>query len=148
MLINIYSVSKNDKEFKELNEKYIKLISSFAKINDKQIFSKKIAKAKDEKSAKLAYEAEFIPLKKGYSVVLDEKGLDLNSKEFASLIEDRVCVSFFIAGAYGLEDEFKKSFDLSLRLSSLTLAHKFAKCLLLEQIYRAFCINTKHPYHK
>ncbi|EAI0562232.1 23S rRNA (pseudouridine(1915)-N(3))-methyltransferase RlmH, partial [Campylobacter coli] len=33
-------------------------------------------------------------------------------------------------------------------LSKLTLAHQFVKILLLEQIYRAFCINSNHPYHK
>ncbi|MBK1973915.1 23S rRNA (pseudouridine(1915)-N(3))-methyltransferase RlmH, partial [Campylobacter sp. TTU-622] len=44
--------------------------------------------------------------------------------------------------------EFINTLDFSLCFSSFTLAHQLVKILLLEQIYRAFCINFNHPYHK
>lgn len=87
-------------------------------------------------------------IKKGYCIALDEKGKDLTSIEFAKLIQDKNELSFFIGGAYGLREEFNQSLDFRLSLSKLTLAHQFVKTLLLEQIYRAFCINNNHPYHK
>ncbi|ELB6159796.1 23S rRNA (pseudouridine(1915)-N(3))-methyltransferase RlmH, partial [Campylobacter jejuni] len=73
---------------------------------------------------------------------------ELTSIEFAKLIQDKNELSFFIGGAYGLREEFNQSLDFRLSLSKLTLAHQFVKTLLLEQIYRAFCINNNHPYHK
>ncbi|MPB27812.1 23S rRNA (pseudouridine(1915)-N(3))-methyltransferase RlmH, partial [Campylobacter jejuni] len=85
---------------------------------------------------------------KGFCIVLDERGKELTSVEFAKLIADKNNLNFFIGGAYGLRDEFNQRLEFRLSLSKLTLAHQFVKILLLEQIYRAFCINSNHPYHK
>ena len=45
-------------------------------------------------------------------------------------------------------ENFKAKADKIISLSRLTLAHKIAKLLLFEQIFRALCINANHPYHK
>ena len=64
------------------------------------------------------------------------------------MLKDKSAVSFFIGGAYGLSENFKAKADKIISLSRLTLAHKIAKLLLFEQIFRALCINANHPYHK
>jgi hypothetical protein len=52
------------------------------------------------------------------------------------------------------DQEYKdrKAFQLCLKkiisLSRLTYAHKIAKVVLFEQIYRGLCIKNNHPYHK
>ncbi|TQR31279.1 23S rRNA (pseudouridine(1915)-N(3))-methyltransferase RlmH [Campylobacter sp. MIT 99-7217] len=150
MQINVFSIQKNSLEFKESEEKYIKFISKFALLKDISLFNNKIANAQKigAKEAKKSYEEQLKPYKKGFCVVLDERGKELNSLEFSNLLSDKNELSFFIGGAFGLEEEFIKSFDLALSLSRLTLAHQFVKILLLEQIYRGFCIKYKHPYHK
>lgn len=149
MQIHIFSIQKH-KDFEDLSEKYKQYISVFATLKEYNLFSKKIALAQNCNSlaAKKSYEEAFKPRKKGFCVVLDEKGKALNSKEFADFIESKNQLSFFIGGAYGLREEFVKSFDFCLSLSKLTLAHRFVRILLLEQIYRAFCIKNNHPYHK
>ncbi|MCC8277230.1 23S rRNA (pseudouridine(1915)-N(3))-methyltransferase RlmH [Campylobacter sp. VicNov18] len=149
MQVNIFCIQKND-EFSTLNEKYSKLICKYATLKEFNIFNKKIAHAQKlgPMQAKKSYEEAIIPYKKGYCMVLDERGKNLTSKEFAKLIQDKNEISFFIGGAYGLSEEFGCSFDFKFSLSKLTLAHQFVKALLLEQIYRAFCINNHHPYHK
>ena len=150
MQINIVSIQKSQSEFQNENEKYIKLISKYASIKDISIFNNKIAKAqsKNQIDAKKSYSEHFLQYKKGFNIALDEKSKELNSIEFANLIKDKNEISFFIGGAYGIEDSFLKNVDFNLSLSKLTLAHKFVKLLLLEQIFRAFCINNNHPYHK
>ena len=79
---------------------------------------------------------------------MDENGKEFTSDEFATLLRDKNELCFFIGGAYGFERDFLAEFDLVLSLSKLTLAHHLAKILLLEQLYRGFCILNKHPYHK
>lgn len=147
-LIKVVSIQKASKDFKLECEKYQKLIKTQARLEICELYPKNVLKASGEKEAKLAYEEAFLPYKKGFCVVLDERGEDLDSKEFAKLLKDKSLVTFFIGGAYGLNPSYTKSFDKSIRLSSLTLAHKLANCLLLEQIYRGLCINSGHPYHK
>ena len=81
-------------------------------------------------------------------MVLDEGGKEFTSVEFANLLKDKGEISFFIGGAFGFDKGFLSEFDLVLSLSKLTLAHQMPKILLLEQLYRGFCILHKHPYHK
>ncbi len=149
MQIKIFYIQKDD-EFSIFKEKYTKLISKYATLTENNLLNKNILKAQNlgNLEAKKSYEQAFLPHKKGFCIVLDERGEELSSLEFASLIKDKNLLNFFIGGAFGLREEFVKSFDFSLSLSRLTLAHQFAKILLLEQIYRAFCIEHKHPYHK
>ena len=66
----------------------------------------------------------------------------------AKLISDKTQISFFIGGAYGLSQNFKQKTDAVVSLSRMTMAHKIAKLMLYEQIFRALCINKGHPYHK
>ena len=85
-------------------------------------------------------------------VVLDEKGDDLTTLKLAQRLEswmqDGRDVALLIGGADGLDEEFKRQADDSLRLSSLTLPHGLARLLLCEQIYRAVSVLKNHPYHR
>ena len=42
----------------------------------------------------------------------------------------------------------RRKMDKIISLTKLTLAHKIAKLMLFEQIFRGLCINAGHPYHK
>ena len=57
-------------------------------------------------------------------------------------------VAFAIGGPDGLDDRIKRAARLQLRLSSLTLPHALARVLLAEQLYRAWSILARHPYHR
>ena len=83
---------------------------------------------------------------KGQVVALDERGKDMTTAQFASLL--RTETTFVIGGPDGLEESVKKDAALLLRLSSLTLPHALAQVVLLEQIYRAATMLTGHPYHR
>ena len=85
-------------------------------------------------------------------VVLDEKGDDLTTLKLAQRLEawmqDGRDVALLIGGADGLDEEFKRQADDSVRLSSLTLPHALVRVLLAEQLYRAWSVNARHPYHR
>lgn len=151
MEISVFSIqkSKSDNFENEIKE-YMKMSSKFAKISDHIIFNDKIAKAqsKGREDALKIYDEIYEPNLKGYSIVLDENGEEFNSEQFAKILSDKAQISFFIGGAYGLSRNFKAKADKVISLSRLTMAHKIAKLVLFEQIFRALCINANHPYHK
>lgn len=148
MEIYVYSIAKNRDSFGI--EEYIKMAQKYAKIEDVILFNNKITKAqsigKDE-SLK-CYDEIYAPKLNGFCIALDERGKLFDSQEFAKLLDARAKVSFFIGGAYGLSSKFKSKMDMVISLSNLTLAHKVAKLVLYEQIFRGLCINAGHPYHK
>lgn len=85
-------------------------------------------------------------------VVLDERGADLTTmalaKSCARWRAEALDVVFIIGGPDGLAPEVKARADDTIKLSSLTLAHAFARVLLAEQLYRAWSILAGHPYHR
>lgn len=86
------------------------------------------------------------------AVALDERGRDLTSAAFAEQLgrwRDRGDVpAFVIGGPDGLTEEFRRGAQVLLRLSSMTLPHALARLLLVEQLYRAWSILSRHPYHR
>lgn len=86
-------------------------------------------------------------------VVLDEKGQNLSSRQFASkLIEWRdnstKDVALLIGGADGHTDDVRKKADLILSFGKMTLPHLLMRAVLCEQLYRAYTISIGHPYHR
>ena len=86
-------------------------------------------------------------------VVLDERGEQITSRELARKISDwelhrTKAVAFLIGGADGHTDELRRKADWRWSLSPLTLQHELALVVLLEQLYRARCINAGTPYHR
>ncbi len=85
-------------------------------------------------------------------VALDERGSLLDSVELSRYVgraqtgaKDLLLV---IGGDEGLDERLRQSADLVLSLSKLTLPHRMARMVLVEQLYRAFTILKGEPYHK
>jgi len=57
-------------------------------------------------------------------------------------------IAFVIGGSLGLSDAVLARADETLSLSDMTLPHRIARLVLLEQVYRAHKINANEPYHK
>lgn len=55
---------------------------------------------------------------------------------------------FVIGGDEGLHESVRQSAHLVLSLSRMTLPHRLARVVLLEQLYRAFTLLRGEPYHK
>ena len=85
-------------------------------------------------------------------VALDERGRDWTTEQFAKALgewRDRAEQPVFvIGGPDGLHDSIKRGARQMLRLSSMTLPHALARVLLVEQLYRAWSLLARHPYHR
>jgi 23S rRNA (pseudouridine1915-N3)-methyltransferase len=53
-----------------------------------------------------------------------------------------------IGGPDGLEPALLQDAHARWSLSPLTLPHPLVRVILVEQLYRAWTINAKHPYHR
>lgn len=152
MNIDIISIAKKEHStYDPLYKELQKMISRFAKIDDIEIFNKDILKAHtiSPSASKQAYTKVLEPhLSKGFNITLHPDGKIMDSYEFSKLFDGKIALKFFIGGAYGFEDEFLKRSDAVISLGKLTMSHKIAKVVLLEQIYRSFSILSNHPYHK
>lgn len=86
------------------------------------------------------------------TVICDERGKDLTTMQLSEKLrqwqDSATDIALVIGGPDGLAQSVKDSARLTIRLSSMTLAHGLARVLLAEQIYRAWSILQNHPYHR
>ena len=107
-----------------------------------------------EIAAALRKEAEQIKrYASGLIVPMCSEGKQLSSPELAERISEagvsgQSTVTFIIGSSFGLDPEIKAMGGLKLSMSKMTFPHQLARVMLLEQIYRAFQINTGGKYHK
>ena len=152
MKIEIVSIAKREKSlYDPLYKDLTKMISRFASVQDTEIFTKDVTKAhtiSPQASQKAYTKALEAYIGKDFCITLHPDGKIVDSFEFSKLLNDRMSVKFFIGGAYGFEDEFLKKSNAVISLGKITMSHKIAKAVLLEQIYRGFSILNNHPYHK
>ena len=87
------------------------------------------------------------------TVLLDERGKDLSSREFAGVLErwrdEGVREARFVLGAAdGHSREERAEADLLVAFGKATWPHLLARAMLAEQLYRATTIVAGHPYHR
>jgi len=85
-------------------------------------------------------------------VLLDEKGKELRTVEFAGWIEAKMQMQvkrliFVIGGPWGFSDEVNEMASFRISLSKMTFPHQLVRLLFVEQLYRAFTIIKGEPYH-
>ena len=85
-------------------------------------------------------------------IALDEHGAQFDSATLSRKIEawsrQGQDLAFIIGGADGLDADLKQTADMLWSLSPMTLPHALTRIILVEQIYRAWTILQKHPYHR
>jgi len=152
MNIDIISIAKKEKTiYDPLYKELSKMISRFAKVGDIELFDKDVAKSHTISpiASQQAYTRALTPyIGKDFCICLHPDGKLIDSFEFSKLLNDRMAVKFFIGGAYGFEDDFLTKCDVVVSLGNITMSHKIAKAVFLDQIYRGFSILSNHPYHK
>ena len=90
---------------------------------------------------------------KSFVVLLDERGKDISSRDFAAKLsgwqdQGTSDLVFIIGGADGVLDEVRAKANFTIGFGRLTWPHRLVRVMLLEQIYRAKQIIAGHPYHR
>ncbi len=155
MKITLLSVGKTEEKY--LNEGidiYLKRLKHYIKLEITELPELKNTKGLSQDQQKTK-EAELIMKKITFTdfvVLLDERGQELTSLQFADLLNKRMLAStqnlvFVIGGPYGFDSSVYQRANEKLSLSKLTFSHQMVRLFFAEQVYRAFTILKGEPYH-
>jgi 23S rRNA (pseudouridine1915-N3)-methyltransferase len=125
-----------------LTDEYLKRISRFAEVEG-------VVFKNEEALLKMATQD---PRGKSTVIILDSRGTQYSSEEFAKFIGDYrdrnpLPLLFAVGPADGFSESPRRHAAKVISLGKMTLPHELARVILLEQIYRAFTILAGHPYH-
>jgi len=85
-------------------------------------------------------------------ILLDERGTQFTSQLLATRLSDWQAdgrdLCFIVGGPDGVADACRQRADFTWSLSKLTLPHGLVRVLFAEQMYRAWSLQTGHPYHR
>ena len=156
MNVKIVAVGKIKENYiKDAIKEYEKRLTSFCSFSILEVMAEQI---NDEslvcKYKKSEADRIFQNIKSdSFVVTLEIKGKKFSSETFAEKIKEISNsgvkeLIFVIGGANGLDEKVSLRSNLKLSFSDMTFTHQMIRVLLIEQIYRAFKINAKEPYHK
>ena len=155
MTIELIVIGKTDsQEVSALVETYARRVNRYCKFSVTvlpDLRSTRNLTAKQQRTAE--GEAILRQLGEGdYAVLLDERGTEYRSVEFAGWLQKRLNsgvkrLAMGIGGPYGFSDEVYARADALLSLSRMTFSHQIVRAIFAEQIYRAFTILHNEPYH-
>jgi 23S rRNA (pseudouridine1915-N3)-methyltransferase len=143
MQINIHTFGKNNSsEIEKLCQYYQKLIGKYTRLS--------ITPHKSKDTLKI--DSIQFPKANAYNAVLTERGKEYSTLEFSTFLEELANqyqeANFYIANAWGFEEELEEKTNLKLRVSKFTLQHDMVKLILLEQLFRCLNLISGGKYHK
>jgi 23S rRNA (pseudouridine1915-N3)-methyltransferase len=143
-LISITSRKGTGKErcWEELTAEYVKRASRYAQVEAGEYSSEEAMLKSLERPGRTS------PV----LVALDSRGKQLSSEELAGFVQQHLErgtqeLLFVIGPADGWSAAARTRAQVMLSLGKMTLPHELARVVLAEQIYRAFAILNRHPYH-
>ena len=155
MNIALIMIGKTDsKNIETIVEDYLRRINYYTRFEPIVIPDLKNARNLTEEEQKRR-ESELILKQIGesdYVVLLDERGIQMRSIEFAAWLQKRMNsgikrLCFVIGGPYGFSQELYDRANSMLSLSKMTFSHQIIRAIFAEQLYRGFTILNNEPYH-
>lgn len=145
MHVHVVAVGKiKERGIREAVDDYAKRIARYANYHEVEL--------KDLASDELIEKFQRAIPARARVFALEVDGSAFSSAGLAQLVgraeEDSALqhLVFLIGGSYGLPAQVSRAAHVQLSLSTLTLPHRLARLLLVEQIYRAFTILRGEPY--
>ena len=122
---------------------YEKRLKAFCKINITELSPVRLSQNPSEGEIKKGLDSEAALIKSKIP-----SSVDFSEKISATALSGKSNIAFIIGSSFGLSNEIKKMSDFKFSMSEMTFPHQLARCMLLEQIYRAFEISSGGKYHK
>ncbi|ULB35760.1 MULTISPECIES: 23S rRNA (pseudouridine(1915)-N(3))-methyltransferase RlmH [Proteiniphilum] len=155
MKIILISVGKTDDPFfSKIIEQYNRRVNFYIEFEIKTVPDVKNTKSLSEKEQKIQEGNSILKLLQpsDHIVLLDDKGKQYSSVEFAGFIEKRTHyvhkrLVFIAGGPYGFSQDMYDKANERFSLSKMTFTHQMVRLVFTEQLYRALTILNNEPYH-
>lgn len=157
LTVHIICVGKLKEEFlRQAQAEYYKRLSTYCKLDIIELAEYKLQSDPSDALVIKGMEKEgedILQRARGYIMPLCIEGDMLSSTEFSKkLSELALCgeseLSFIIGGSNGLSNAVKQKGKMAFSMSKMTFPHQLCRVMLLEQLYRAFQIESGGKYHK
>lgn len=154
--VTVIAVGKLKERFwAQACDEYLKRLRPYAAVEVRELADVDPAKAGGEaKAVQQESQAILAAIPEGaVTFLLDIGGKLVTSEGLAEALEgcslvgeSRLC--FIVGGSCGVSDDVRRKAQHRISLGRITLPHNLARVVLLEQLYRAFKIIKREPYHK
>ena len=147
-----------EKSLKNLIDKYLKRLSSYASIELIELDDELIKSNPNNGEIEVVRKKECEKIlkhvnAKDHLILFDLRKKELTSEEFAIYMKQKIDkfngkLVFVIGGSYGFDENIRQRADDCISFSKMTFPHQLFRVIVLEQIYRSFKINNNEVYHK
>jgi 23S rRNA (pseudouridine1915-N3)-methyltransferase len=152
MRISLICVGRLSSEYRPLWRHYEGLLRPYCDVEVFEVSEWPLRRGKDQARAKESAALRDLLRERADTLVLDPRGREFTSEGLSRHLAERKAAGqsqfqFVIGGPAGLVLELLERADVVWALSRLTLPHQMVRCILVEQLYRAFRIERGEPYH-
>ncbi|MCP4121892.1 MAG: 23S rRNA (pseudouridine(1915)-N(3))-methyltransferase RlmH [Bacteroidetes bacterium] len=155
MAFELWMIGKTKEAYLQTGiDAYTRLVSRYLKIESAILPDPKHAAKLDVQRLKKEEASQVLKKLKpsDYLILLHEHGKNPTSRQFASVLENRMNDSgrrtiFLIGGAYGFDASLLQRSNQKLSLSNMTFSHQLIRLIFWEQLYRGVAIINRLPYH-
>lgn len=156
MKISLYIIGKTSASYlREGIDIYCRRLSHYVPFEIRQMPDVRAGKAMSEAVQKIKEGDIFLEQIRpaDYVVLLDERGKELTSRQFAAELDRRMAsagagnIIFVIGGPYGFSDAMYARANAMISFSRMTFSHEMIRLIFTEQLYRAMTILRGEPYH-
>lgn len=147
-----------ERSMRDLCAEYEKRLSAFCRLQIVELTPERLSDrpSANEIARALEREAAQITAKipaNAYVFAMCIEGKQMPSESFSQKLSALAVngisnVVFLLGSSFGLQEAIKKQADFRFSMSEMTFPHQLARVMLLEQIYRAFQIESGGKYHK
>lgn len=141
------------KELKALTAEYTRRSAHYIPLTVTELRTRSEGMTHEQQCKKEGEEILRLLRDSDYVVLLDERGREYRSVEFASALQGWLLhprgkrLVFIIGGPFGFSEQVRERASEEMSLSRMTFSHQMVRVIFLEQLYRALTIIRGEHYH-
>lgn len=152
MRLSFICVGKLSREYQAVWAHYLKLLRPYCSVEVFEVTETSLSLGEDRARSKDSAALLALLRPGAFSIAVDMRGTQYASEEWSAFLAEKKLrghshFQFILGGAAGLDDSILAAAEARWSLSSLTFPHQMARCIVLEQFYRAVRIERGEPYH-
>jgi 23S rRNA (pseudouridine1915-N3)-methyltransferase len=152
MRVTIVCVGRLAREYQPVWRHYEGLIRPYTEVEVLEVPETPLSRGEENARAREGTALLGLLRKGTYTIALDRGGQQHSSEEWSAFLAQKKLhgqshFQFLLGGASGLDARVVAAAHHCWSLSPLTFPHQMARCIFLEQMYRAIRIERGEPYH-